>query len=84
MLHRTQINILFRKCLARFLTETKLTVITSLYTANFTGRRRGVHVTMGVAEWRETCHPESGEGELGCMPFKLDDLLLPVCVFVCK
>lgn len=32
---------------------------------------------MGVAEWRETCDKDSGEGQLGCMPFPLDDLLLP-------
>ena len=37
--------------------------------------------TMGLAEWRKTCHTESDEGLVGCMPFPLDDLLLPVlCV----
>ena len=34
--------------------------------------------TMGLAEWRKTCHTESDEGLVGCMPFPLDDLLLPV------
>eukprot|EP00802_Teleaulax_amphioxeia_P024113 Tamp_24773.p1 GENE.Tamp_24773~~Tamp_24773.p1 ORF type:complete len:318 (+),score=75.98 Tamp_24773:124-954(+) len=32
---------------------------------------------MGLTEWRDTCDSDSGEGLLGCMPFPLDDLLLP-------
>jgi hypothetical protein len=39
----------------------------------------GLRVSMGVYEWRQTCSDESGEAPLGCMPFPLDDLLLPGC-----
>ena len=35
-------------------------------------------ITMGMQEWCKTCDDESGEAMLGCMPFALDDLLLPV------
>ena len=32
----------------------------------------------------QTCDKESGEAPLGCMPFPLDDLLLPVSLVYCK